>query len=176
MKQVARRIKKIFTLFVEGQTEKIYFDSLNQLDFVRDSNYRLNVIDCAGADKLLKIAFGKKKKREFGQSDKVAFVVDKDQMTKAEFDLLVGLPYIIGFSNPQFEIWLLAHFEPLKESYSDVVVSLRKYMPNYQKASPEISNLVKDYQKALKNTEKQSEAKFEQVSTSIVKIIEVIAN
>ncbi|MCL1935767.1 MAG: RloB family protein [Defluviitaleaceae bacterium] len=129
-----RKIKEFFEIFVEGETEEIYFDALKQLNEFRNSNYKLKIINCKGQSNLLKIALaGKNGKKPL--SSNVAFIFDKDHISKQEFDKLMEKKYTIGFSNPKFELWLLAHYEEIlpAKSYSSVENDLKHSFPNYSK-------------------------------------------
>lgn len=169
-----RRLKKVFTIFVEGRSEEIYFNSLKQQDLVRKSDYKLMIINCEGLDKLLDIALNSKYQKQMRDSVKIAFVFDKDHLTREKFDQMRP-KYLIGFSNPQFELWLLAHFVKLKASYSDLILELNKYLPDYQKNSFKIADLASDYQKAIENSLAFNLLSFDELGTSIPRLFAEIS-
>jgi len=173
---MSRKIKQdIFAIFVEGESEMIYFKALNQQQWVRDSKYKLNLIRCKNHDELLKIAFkGKHGRKDLDNYNKVAFIFDKDHITKEKFNKLLKLNYIIGFSNPKVELWFLAHYEKLQTSYSDVEKKLKKYFPDYTKTIFKIASLAQSYEKAIENSTSVSNPDFDQICTSVGKIIEEI--
>jgi hypothetical protein len=171
-----RKKKKDFLLYVEGPTEAIYFESLKQLMIFRNSAYKLDVVTCSGINNLLKTALNptQYERKRMKVAEKVGFIFDKDQITVEQFQKMMALDYLIGFSNPQFEIWLIAHFENLKAGYSDVMKSLDNFLPGYRKAEYRISDLAKDYEIAISNTRHCDLAKFDELSTSVASVISAI--
>ena len=171
-----KKEQRTFTIFVEGDSEMMYFKALNQQQWVRNSKYKLNLIRCKNHDELLKIAFGEKKyqRKKLSFFDKVAFVVDKDHMTRERFDQLLKMDYAIGFSNPKFELWLLAHFEKLQENYPNVEKNLRKYILGYHKTHSQIAYLAKKHDQAIQNVGEKNKPKFDKVCTSVGSVIQEI--
>lgn len=172
---MGRKIKQVFTIFVEGFSEEIYFSALKQQDFVRQSNYKLEIINCEGLNHLLDAALKDRfYKKQIKDSAKVAFVFDKDHLTKQQFEQMLATGYIIGFTNPQFEIWLLAHFEKLRMNYADVFRDLKKYIPEYSennKTTRKITDLIRDIDRAIENSRDFSTVKYDEVSCSIENVI-----
>lgn len=172
---MGRKIKKEFVIFVEGASEELYFLTLNQQEFVRKSSYKLVVQNCQGLDNSLAVALeGKKYKKLLNASSKIAFVFDKDHLSQEQFNKLLGNPNIIAFSNPKFELWLLAHFEKLRVNYTDVLIDLKKYIPDYSKKSNQIADCAKVSHKAVENTVNFRELSYVKICTSVAEIIEEI--
>jgi hypothetical protein len=171
-----RARKLTFLIYTEGLSEAMYFQSLNQLDFVRKSKYKLEVENCKELDKLCKIALDptRQERKRMKEVAKIAFVFDKDHLTMELFQKMLATEFIIGYSSPQFEVWLLAHFDRIRSSYSDVLKSLSEFIPNYTKSSLKISDLAKDYSKALKNLEGMDNAKFDEVCSTVGNVIKEI--
>jgi len=177
-RKIIKKRKEVFAIFVEGDkggSEDLYFSALKHQQWVRDSSYRLVIIPCKGLDKLLGKAFkGEHEGESLSDYDKVAFVLDKDHITKEKFNKLLKLDYIIGFSNPKIELWFLAHYEKLQKNYTDVEKSLKKYMPQYHKTHPEIARLAKTYDQAIQNIGRKNNPNFNEVCTSVGAIIQEI--
>ncbi len=75
------------------------------------------------------------------KGDEAWLVVDRDQWKKEHLELLYEWSRSdsyknLAVSNPQFEYWLLLHFEDGKKVYnkSECLRRLRKYMPDYDKS------------------------------------------
>jgi len=167
---MSRKIKqKIFTIFVEGDSEMIYFKALNQQQWVRDSKYKLNLVRCKNHDELLKIAL----RGKYDRKNLTAF--DKDHMTSEKFNKLLQMDYIVGFSNPKIELWFLAHYEKLQADYSDIDKSLKRYISDYYKTHPQIADLAKNYAQAIQNVGKKAIPNFDVMCTSVGSVIQEIA-
>jgi len=165
--------KKTFLLFVEGSTEAVYFESLRQLTEFRNSDYKLVVENCEELNNLLQLTLNPtaRQKKKIDSASEVGFIFDKDHLGFNDFQKLLSKYKRLGFSNPKFELWLLAHFEPLKEQYGDVIKSLENYLKNYEKAEYRIADLAKSYETAISNSEKFNSLKFDEVSTSVALVI-----
>jgi len=179
--------KKIFAIFVEGEEgngEEFYFSELNQQQWVRDSKYKLKVVSCKGINKLLedKAFKGQHEGKSFSENkyDKVAFVLDCDKknISKNKLNKLLNMDYIIGFSNPKIELWFLAHFEEIQLSYSDVEKSLKNHIPDYHKKKkhPKIVGLAKSCDQAISNVGNKNTPSYDNVCTSVGKVIQEIRN
>ncbi|GFH41476.1 hypothetical protein Hs30E_00270 [Lactococcus hodotermopsidis] len=170
--------KKIFKIYVEGKSEVLYFGALKQLDEFRSSAYKLDIEDCKGLDNLLKILLEptKKKKVELEKFAKIAFIFDKDDLTLEQFNKINRLhhTYQIGFSNPKFELWLLAHYESLNANNGSVDDKLKKHFPEYKKGHFKISDLARNYQTAIDNSKDIRQVNFKSECTSLVAVIEAI--
>ena len=178
-RKIAKKKRRTFAIFVEGGkggSEDLYFSAFKHQQWVRDLGFKLDVIPCKGLDKLLEKAFkAKHEGKSLSDYYKVAFVLDKDHITRERFDKLLKMDYIIGFSNPKFEFWLLAHFEKqLQENYSDVEKSLKKYILDYHKKHPKIAHLAKIYAQAIENIADKNTPNFDEVCTSVGSVIQEI--
>ena len=169
-----RQKKKIFKIYFEGKSDKIYFEALRSLDIFRNSNYKLDLEDLKGQGNLLKKLNSGEIYKNF---EKIAFIFDKDNLNSNEINPHES--YIIGFSNPKFEVWLLAHYtKKIKDAYLNNTTLLDKdldrYIPNYKKADPRISDLAKTYEIAIGNIQGKNELDFEKVCTTVDNVIKEI--
>lgn len=146
---------KLFVISVEGsRTEPLYFNI-----FKKNENFliRLRCLDgTSGSDpsKVLRRIKEYLKNNRLKSSDEAWVVVDKDQWSKEQLDLLhkwsLSRPnYGFSLTNPMFEFWILLHFEDGNGIGSPQILleRLRRHIPNYQKEinpdqfSPEMINL-----------------------------------
>lgn len=110
--------RKIYIL-VEGETEQKYFDFLRQklrLSNVKIKTPILNNSGITWIDKAKRLLQNDPKLKRDKQTD-VFVIFDKDEIKvnelKSMFTKATRESFEIGFSNIAFEVWLLAHFEPL---------------------------------------------------------------
>lgn len=173
---MVKRTKEKFLIFVEGDSEELYFSALKQQDFVRASKYKLDIINCGGINKLLDIALKKKHyKKELKETNKIVFVVDKDHMTLEQYNELVNKNnYIVGFTNPQIELWFLAHFEKIQDSTVNIISELNNHIPKYYKTHPKISELVIYWERAEDNLKNHSNLRYEEICCNLGSVIRSI--
>ncbi len=110
----------------------------------------------------------------------VFVVFDKDEITveelKAMFSKAIKEKFTIGFSNITFEVWLVAHFEPMtshlisKQSLKD---KLSRYLQaKYIKAnSDQLEKIIENLDVALKNSALISKVDLCGQSTNIGEMI-----
>ncbi|KRL83420.1 RloB family protein [Ligilactobacillus apodemi] len=110
--------RKIYIL-VEGETEQKYFDFLRQklrLSNVKIKTPILNNSGITWIDKAKRLLQNDPKLKRDKQTD-VFVIFDKDKIKvnelKSMFTKATRESFEIVFSNIAFEVWLLAHFEPL---------------------------------------------------------------
>lgn len=156
-----RRIKVLFLISVEGAvTEKQYFNMFN------DDNSIIQ-IECINNNRsspndVLSELKKKLTKSELRKGDEAWLVVDKDQWNDEQLNELFvwteGKPnYYFALSNPNFEYWLLLHFEDLSGHKTAKVCMerLRRHLPNYDK-SISVGKFTEDRIKAaVKRAEQQ---------------------
>lgn len=135
-----RRYRKMFVIATEGvKTEPQYFDLLNDLHTVihvtclRDKNN-------SAPPQVLKRMSKHLKEQALMKSDEAWLVVDKDNWTDPQLQELHQWSqdsenYGFALSNPNFEYWLLLHFENGAgiSNAQDCSERLRKYLPDYDK-------------------------------------------
>lgn len=134
---------EVLWIICEGETEHYYFQKLKFEERIKRVNIcttkksnALGIVDYA-------INFAKFD-RSFKKGDRIFCIFDRDtnsseQLHNASLNAKTNGIEII-FSNPQFEIWLLLHYTFFSQSCEkDVILNrLRKHLPNYHKADPNI--------------------------------------
>lgn len=138
-----RRYKKIFVIATEGAKTEPHYFSL----FQRRGDIFVN-IKCLPGDTQSspeKVMARMKKyliENDLRQEDEAWLVVDKDRWTEEQLQKLYlwsqsQKNYGLAVSNPQFEIWLLYHFEDGRgvRSARSCLERLRRYIPNYTKGT-----------------------------------------
>jgi hypothetical protein len=125
----------------DGQTERIYFDNIRDMDRPRDlhifPDYPRNIGNYTG---VLEKAVELKENYEI-----VYALIDMDQVfrNRQESEYKVDkkkaedLGIIVLENNPCFEIWLLLHFLKTGRAFlrcDEVERELQKYIPNYSKS------------------------------------------
>jgi len=161
MKKRNLHSKERFTIVVEGKTEAIYFEALKQLLPFRQSNYILVVENAKNLNDLIKAS----------ESGKIGRVFDKDHLTKEQLGRILKSGYSIGYSNPNFELWLLAHFIELRSAHSNINKELNSHMKDYKKGGPDITKLATDFNKAIENASKRNSPDFNKIGTSVGTLI-----
>ncbi|MBN1412554.1 MAG: RloB domain-containing protein [Spirochaetales bacterium] len=135
-----RRYRKLFVIAVEGSvTEYRYFDWFNRQQTVIH-------VECLKSGKasapqhVLKRMEKHIKSESLKKTDEAWLVVDKDNWTDQQLKQLYSWSlkkdnYGIALSNPNFEFWLLLHFEDGKGIVTarDCKERLKRYLPNYDK-------------------------------------------
>lgn len=162
-------------IFVEGKSELMYFNAIRQLEEFK-SKYAITIQDCGGQDKLLDIAIREKDKSKLRGYDRHIFVLDRDTISKNDFDLLLKRhdDTNIAFSNPKFELWILAHYEKLNITNSDIDNRLKRELPEYKKGDNKISDLASGYERAINNSKLLENLDFNEQCLSIGKIIKTL--
>ncbi|UUX35197.1 RloB family protein [Fundicoccus culcitae] len=152
-KSKGRKLKKNIRIYCEGKTEKLYFDMLSRkyntsvsikTFHVAKSGHKLiehAIRDCALFDK--------------SSIEKKAIIFDKDELDNEVIDSVVRMAinndFLVGFSNINFEVWLLMHFQDVQHGYEKSVLNqkLEQYtgVQNYHatKGSLEVVNQFEDY-------------------------------
>jgi len=190
---MSRRIKKMpstpsvtpIYLFVEGKkTEPEYFGLFKQKFSIQD----FRIFNEAGksSNALLEKA---KSRIKLGNLDPNALkylVFDKDALTDEQFtdvfEKAKNEGFKIGFSNLNFEVWLLAHFEKLTKrptSPSDKTVLEAKLTENLNQAykkgdRKQLEKIVSNYNQAIENASAVNEAVFDYQCTTVGTMLEGI--
>lgn len=134
-----RRYKKMYIISTEGtRTEPAYFQLFN-------NNKSVICVKCLkGNDKSSPISVLKRMKKYLQEeglksSDEAWLVMDKDQWTESQLIELYHWSeekknYGLAVSNPNFEFWLLLHFEGGSQiTANQCLKRLRRYMPEFDK-------------------------------------------
>jgi hypothetical protein len=135
-----RRQKVLFLISVEGAvTEQQYFNMFNDQSSIIQIECISNKYRNSPKDVLSEI---KKKltKTDLRKEDEAWLVVDKDQWTDEQLNALYKWSeekpnYYFALSNPNFEYWLLLHFEDLSGHKTAKVCKerLNKHLGDYNK-------------------------------------------
>lgn len=176
--------RKVF-IFVEGKTEKLYFDFLKQKLRLSNAKIATVVLDNSGknwiekADRIMK----RDKKFKCDKTTDVFIIFDKDNINSEEYSIILkqaqSQDIQIGFSNVMFEVWLLGHYE----SVSSYGISKEKLLnklsvhlgQKYEKAnSDQIKKMVEFHETAIQNTGSITEMDYNKQSTNIGSIIKLI--
>jgi len=185
-KKNLKQKRKAF-IFVEGETEEVYFSHLKQnlrLSAIRIKARILNNSGKTYLDKAKTIMKNDINYRRDNDTD-VYLVFDKDDISKEDFNKLLNKAkrenIEVGFSNEAFEVFLLAHYEKCgKKSLtkSDLKNKLTDHLnQEYIKANDsQISKIVKLHEIAIENTLEICECNYDKQSTNIGSIIKKIKN
>lgn len=182
-----RPSKKMVYIFVEGVTEKTYFDALRQklrLTSVKMEILKLDNAGCNWVEKSLnQMRNNPNYKRD--SNTEVFVVFDKDQLKKAQFDAILSLAKIndisIIFSNISFELWLLAHFEPITTANYSLRKTIEKLSQHlsekYIKANvKQIDRLIDNYSSAIFNTNTVLNVAYDKQGTNVSNMINKLKN
>ncbi|MCT0021425.1 RloB family protein [Weissella cibaria] len=178
-----RPLKKLIAIFVEGPTEKEYFEQLKQQKNLGGATaVRIDTLSGSGdyVDKAEKQIKSSPLFRKRNVTQKV-LVYDanhaSEKVLQSLFEKARRKGYDVAFSNVSFEVWLLAHFQVM----TDKVISeerLVKLLSNhlnegYGKGNPNhIAKILKGLESAHINTVTINDISFQRQATSVGKIIE----
>ncbi|MFO7737920.1 MAG: RloB family protein [Desulfatiglandaceae bacterium] len=140
-----RPYRKLFLIATEGaRTEPIYFGIFNSLQ----ATIQVKLLPARKHDssplQVLKLAKRFVKEKGLNKKDEIWLVIDRDQWTDEQLhDVLLGCQasaFNLAVSNPQFEYWLLLHFEDGSgvTSSRDCTQRLYRYLPHFEKGRLEV--------------------------------------
>lgn len=140
-----RRYKKLFVLATEGsETEPRYFKMFEADDKVVHIQLLKGGVKSSPLQ-VLKRMDAYLRKEGLRPEDEAWLVVDTDQWTEIQLQQLHQWSqakdnYSLAVSNPQFEFWLLLHFEDGNGvgSSRECVTRLKRKLPGYQKGSVDV--------------------------------------
>ena len=136
-----RRYKKLFVVSVEGsKTEPQYFAIFNQPQSIVLVKCLKRPSTESSPIQVLKKMQGYLRKESLRKTDEAWIVVDKDDWTEDQLRELLQWAkksenYGFALSNPNFEYWLLLHFEDGKgiANSQECLTRLNRHLPNYKK-------------------------------------------
>src|SRR5262245_60057156 len=136
-----RRYKKLFVVSVEGsKTEPQYFAIFNQPQSIVLVKCLKRPSTESSPIQVLKKMQGYLRKESLRKTDEAWIVVDKDAWTEDQLRELLQWAkksenHGVALSNPNFEYWLLLHFEDGKgiASPQECLTGLKRHLPNYKK-------------------------------------------
>jgi len=140
--------RKLFLIATEGaRTEPFYFDMFNS----PQATIHVKLLPAKKHDtsppQVLKRAEGFVKEKGLRKKDEIWLVIDRDQWTdeqlKGVFPGCRASAFNLAVSNPQFEYWLLLHFEDGSgvSGSRDCTRKLMRHLPNFNKAYLEIQKI-----------------------------------
>ncbi len=136
-----RRYKKLFVVSVEGsKTEPQYFAIFNQPQSIVLVKCLKRPLTESSPIQVLKKMQGYLRKESLRKTDEAWIVVDKDDWTEDQLRELLQWEkksenHGFALSNPNFEYWLLLHFEDGKgiANSQECLTRLKRHLPNYKK-------------------------------------------
>ncbi|WP_416183544.1 MAG: RloB domain-containing protein [Pseudolactococcus raffinolactis] len=175
--------KPAILIFVEGQTEQAYFNSLRQNLELKSATV-VHLLKGTG-DWIDKVARSIQSNPKFkGYDAKNVFVIfdknsDDESQILTMFQKATQRKYKVGFSNNSFELWLLAHFETISRSLitqDKLEENLTTHLGNeYQKGnSKQIDSFIGNLDTAILNSSGVKEFDLNFNSTSLPDIIKEI--
>ena len=143
-----REVRSLFGIVVEGETEKQYF----QMGYFREPSVRVMVnpgkpndppsLARAAGDMIVNL----KRDGTLRSGDQVWVVLDADNWSDSQLETVFGWAEEraargdrgVGLCVPQFEYWLLLHFEDGAGvgTKTEVLDRLAKHIPDYEKNVP----------------------------------------
>jgi len=174
-------------LFVEGEkTERFYFELLR--DKLNISDLTIYPTKGKSGYALLEKSKSKIKLKNLDKTAPKYLIFDKDALTQEQladvFEKAEQEDFKIGFSNLNFEVWLLAHFEKLTKrptSPSDTKLLEKKLteklkQPYKKSDSKQLEKIIFNYEQAIENASMLNKADFNYQCTTIGTMIEEILN
>jgi RloB-like protein len=176
----------------DGQTEKIYFDKLKEVEGLRNVSLKPDLPKSVGS---YKGVFDKAESLYTEGYDEVYCLIDMDKVlsdnTLAKYltdkKRIEKKGIIVFESNPCIEFWFLLHFVRTTKPFANcesVEKELQKYMPNYAKNQQYLvqSNIYKTLKPNLLNAfgngkwieENQIENNFNSSKSEVYKLIKIL--
>lgn len=170
-----KRIKKVFYIITEGKTEECYISEFTQK--YRCSSVKIKKIKPCGAEIIHRASdvWKHDKNKGLNPVPKV-IVIDKDRLTEEGFNSILEEAKNKGirvfFSNSAFEVWLLAHFEPITKGFlsaNELKKRLSKYLRGeYKKGNAsQLREIVKHFDEAVENTKNVCEVSYNIQCTNV---------
>ena len=152
--------RKLFLIATEGaRTEPIYFGMFNS----PRATIHVKLLPAKKHDssppQVLKRAEGFVKEKGLGKKDEVWLVMDRDQWTDEQLEgVFLGCrapAFNLAVSNPQFEYWLLLHFEDGTgvSGSRDCSQRLMRHLPNFKKDNLETQKVEPGIPDAIQRAE-----------------------
>ncbi len=186
------QVRKCLLIVCEGsETEVNYFKAFKRE--LRLSSLKIEVFGAGGGDiKVINYALTLQERPETAEFDEIWVVFDKEgENKKSSFEKAIQLANKEGFklavSEPSFEYWYLLHHTLTTQPFANasaVIVTLKRYIPNYQKEDKNIFNsLHNDTLKAIGNAKNvltrheshgHMRATFPNPSTTVHELVETL--
>lgn len=181
-----RRYKKLFIVSVEGsKTEPQYFAIFNQPQSIVLVKCLKRPAGESAPIQVLKKMESYLRKESLKKTDEAWLVVDKDAWTEDQLRELLkwakhGENHGFALSNPNFEYWLLLHFEDGKgiANSKECLMRLKRYLPNYNKEIDSKKITLEFITKAISRAKQRDTDRADDLpqiwSTTVYKLIERI--
>lgn len=178
-----RIVKSSIFIVTEGETEERYFYEFKQ--HYRCSGIQIKKIKPCSQE----IVNNAKRQYEDFKSRKKRFnirlviIIDKDELSEDQFNSVCfqaeqdNIELVL--SNKSFEVWLLAHFEPVSASVLSIS-TLKSKLTNhlgceYKKGNQgQIKKILKNYENAIENTTAISQISYKTQCTNVAEFCEKI--
>ena len=183
-----RRYKKLFVVSVEGsKTEPQYFAIFNQPQSIVLVKCLKRPSTESSPNQVLKKMQGYLRKESLRKTDEAWIVVDKDDWTENQLRELLQWAkksenHGFALSNPNFEYWLLLHFEDGKgiTNSQECLTRLKRHLPNYKKDIDRkkitLELIAKATTRAKQRDANRTNDLSQMWSTSVYKLVEKIIN
>lgn len=181
-----RRYKKLFVVSVEGsKTEPQYFAIFNQPQSIVLVKCLKRPLAKSSPLHVLKSMESHLRKESLKKTDEAWIVVDKDHWTEDQLSALQQWAkksenHGFALSNPNFEYWLLLHFEDgngLANS-QECLIRLKRHLPSYNKDIDNKRITLEHIAKAISRAKKRDINQGDDVpqiwNTSVYKLVERI--
>ena len=181
-----RRYKKLFVISVEGsKTEPQYFAIFNQPESIVLVKCLKRPSTKSSPIQVLKKMKSYMWKESLRKTDEAWIVVDKDTWTEDQLKELLQWAkknenHGFALSNPNFEYWLLLHFEDGKgfANSQECLIRLKRHLPNYKKDIDSkkitLELVAKAILRAKQRDTNQTDNLPKMWSTSVYKLVERI--
>ena len=183
-----RRYKKLFVISVEGsKTEPQYFAIFNQPQSIILVKCLKRPLTESSPIQVLKRMEGYLRKESLRKTDEAWIVVDKDDWMEDQLRELLQWAkksenHGFALSNPNFEYWLLLHFEDGKgiANSQECLTRLKRHLPNYKKDIDSKKITLELIAKAISRAKQRDANRTNDLpqmwSTSVYKLVEKIIN
>jgi hypothetical protein len=173
--------KKLIAIFVEGETEKAYFEELRQRKNLGNVSVKVEKFTGVG-DYVDKVSHQLRKSSKFVNKDVVQtyLVFDANHESvdnlRAVLDKAASKGFKVAFSNVSFEVWLLCHYRcmgagVLAESVLNKYLSEELGIPYKKGDSNQISRIMENFDIAFLNVGHINAVSLEKQSTNVGEII-----
>ena len=181
-----RRYKKLFVISVEGsKTEPQYFAIFNQPQSIILVKCLKRPLTESSPIQVLKRMEGYLRKESLRKTDEAWIVVDKDDWMEDQLRELLQWAkksenHGFALSNPNFEYWLLLHFEDGKgiANSQECLTRLKRHLPNYKKDMDGKKITLELIAKAISRAKQRDVNRFSDLpqiwSTTVYKLVEKI--
>ena len=170
-----KRAKKSFFIITEGETEERYFSEFKQKQ--RCSGITIKRVNPCSRQIISKAkSVWRNEGFSLSNYNKQVIVIDKDALTEDDFHAIlrqaVDSKIEVVFSNSAFEVWLLAHFEPITRGFLSAN-ELKRRLSNhltseYKKGDiRQLRAIVKHFTQAFENTRNVSSISYDTQCTNV---------